>query len=147
MAGVGDLDDDCVNHRQVQGGHHPVVKETGVEHLAVVAHEVLFVQRPTQALDGAALELAFHVAGVDRLSGVLEGGATENLGLAGFRVDFHVHQGRRQGSADAPGVNVAPSHYRPAGLDESGRDLLEGQFQFRVGLVLQRAVDVLHVIR
>ena len=90
MVGVGDLNDHRVDHGQVQRRRHPVIQETAVQHDAFVVVYVLFIERPADALDYAALDLAFDVGGVDRFAGVLHGGIAQDLHLAGVRVDLHI---------------------------------------------------------
>ena len=106
MARVGYLDDHCVDHRQVQAGGHPVVQEAGVFHLPLVVKVVFFVQGPTDALDHAALHLAFHVAGVDGLAGVLDGGVVEDGHLARLGVRLHVDDVGAESAARALGVHT-----------------------------------------
>ena len=86
MSGVGHSHDYRVNHGQVEGGGHPVVQEGRVEHLAVVVEAVFLVERPANALHGAALNLALHLAGVDSLAAVLDGGEPEQFHFAGIGV-------------------------------------------------------------
>ena len=81
-----------VYHRNVEAGGHTVVEQGGVEHLAIVAHVVFFVERPADSLNSAALYLAFDVGGMDCGPDVLEGSEPENFHLAGFRIHFEVNQ-------------------------------------------------------
>ena len=61
VAWVRDFHYHGVYHRNVEAGGHTVVEQGGVEHLAVVAHVILFVERPADALDRSALYLALDV--------------------------------------------------------------------------------------
>ena len=57
---------------------------------AVLAVEVLLVQHPADALDGAALVLALDIGGVDRLAGVLHDDITQHLHGAGLGIDLDI---------------------------------------------------------
>ena len=146
MAGVGHFHDDGVNHRQVQGSRHPVVQEGRVEHLAVGIEAVFLVERPADALHGAALYLAFHIAGMNGLAAVLHGGKAQQVNLARFRVNFHVGDIDGESVAHAGRVGGGPPHDGAAGAVETPRQLLKGHPQGVVGLVRQGAVGpVLHI--
>ena len=147
MAGVGHLNDDRINHWQVQAGGHPVVEEAGVQHPALVVHEVFLVQRPADTLHHAALDLALDVAGVYGPPGVLQSGVAKNSHLARVGVYLHVHDVQPEGVAHAAGVDRCPAHDGAAGAVEPGRQGLEGDAQLRVLPVGQDALVVFHILR
>ncbi len=106
MAGVGHFHDYRVHHGQVQAGGHPVVQEAGVHHLAAVVEEVLFVERPADPLDRAALHLTFHIAGMDGFASILHRGVAQYIHLARLRVYFHVNDVGRIGVTYARWVHT-----------------------------------------
>ena len=61
MLRIGHLDDLGVDHRHVGRDRHAIVEEARILHPAVLAVEILLVERPADALHGAALELAFDL--------------------------------------------------------------------------------------
>jgi hypothetical protein len=99
MAWVGDFEDHRVDHRQIRADRDAVVEEAGVLQAAVLAVDILLVQRPADALDGAALELAFDVGGMHRLAGILDDRVAHDLRGAGFGIDLDIADMR--GEADA----------------------------------------------
>ena len=56
------------------------------------------------------LHLAFHVAGVDCLTRVLNSGVAQDVHFARLRVDFHIHNVQGEGIADTPRIDRGPSH-------------------------------------
>ena len=74
---VGHLYDIGLDHGYVQRRRHSIVEQRRVHHRALVVHEVLFVERPSDALDSAALNLPFDVCRVDRGPDVLRRGVTK----------------------------------------------------------------------
>ena len=66
MARVRHLDDHRVDHRQVGGDRHAIVEEARILQPAVLVVDVFLVERPADALRGAALDLALDIARVDR---------------------------------------------------------------------------------
>src|SRR5215510_7950194 len=101
MPRVWDLHDHRFDHGQVQARWHAIVKEAGVEHLALVIEDVLLVERPTDALDNPTLDLPFHVTRMDSFTSILESGITQDLGLAGLGVDFHIDDMDRKARSGA----------------------------------------------
>ena len=91
MTGIGHLNDNRVDHWQVQTGGHSVVQQAGINHAAVVAHVVLLIQGPANSLHRPTLHLPLHVARVYGLARILHHGEPQNVDLAGFRVYLHVH--------------------------------------------------------
>ena len=67
MAGVSDFDDYGVDHGDVERGGHSVVEEGEIVHATLGVHVVLLIEAPADALDAAALHLAFHVGRGERL--------------------------------------------------------------------------------
>src|SRR5215813_947141 len=86
VAGIGHLDQHRLDHRRVQGGGHAIVQEAGVGHGAIRGIDILLVQGPADTLDGGALDLPLHVARVDGLAGVYDGGVAQNGHLPRLRV-------------------------------------------------------------
>ena len=97
VSGVRDLDDDRIDHRQVERRGHAVVEQAGVLEVAGVVVVVLLVQRHADALGDAALHLAFDVGRVDRGTGVLDGGVAEDIDLARVGIDLDIDDVRRKG--------------------------------------------------
>src|SRR5690606_27673190 len=82
-------------------GRHAVIEEAGVHHAAVVVVVVLLVQRPADALDGAALDLPFDVRRVNRGADILHSRIAEDGDLAGVGVDFNIDDVRAVRAAGA----------------------------------------------
>src|SRR5918992_867018 len=143
---IGDLYDHRVNHGQVQGGGHPVIQEAGVEHLPLIAHEVLFIQGPSDALNYATLHLSFDIAGMDGFTRILDYGVAQDGHLAGLRVYLHIGDLGAECAARAPRVNADLAGYGAAGAVQLRRQLLEGHLQVRVRLVLENAVNQVDVL-
>ena len=83
MRRIGHLDQDGLDHRQVGGDRHAVVEEARILELALGVVDVLLVQRPADALHGAALELALDVGRMDRRADVLRRGVAADGDAAG----------------------------------------------------------------
>ena len=90
MARVRHLDQDRLDHGQVGRHWAAVVEEARVIHLAVLVVDVLLVQRPADALHGAALDLPLHVARVDGAADILHRGVAHDGDLAGLTVHLHI---------------------------------------------------------
>ena len=146
MARVGHLNYDRIDHRHIQAHGHPVVQKAGVQHLSLFVDEVFLVQRPADALGNRPLNLAFHIAGMDRFARVLEAGVPEDRDFAGFRVYLQVHDVDSYGGPRPSWIYTGPSHNGATGGILPGRQLLESKPQLRVRLVLQDAVLVFNVI-
>ena len=145
MPWIGHLHHHRVDHRQVQAGGHTVVQEAGVGHSTLVIEEVLFVQRPADALHRASLDLPLHVAGVHGFTGVLQRGVPQDVHLAGLGIYLHVHDMDGESSADALGVHIGlPDDGAAGGVQASGQ-LLEGEPKLRVRFMGYRAVGVVNV--
>ena len=116
MARVRHLDDHRVDHRQVGGHRHAVVEEARVLQLAVVAVDVLLVERPADALRHAALVLALDVARVDGAAGILDRRVAQDRDLAGLGVDLDVGDVGGEARRRAVRVDARVAGDRPAGL-------------------------------
>ena len=55
---------------------------------AVLAINIFLIQNPADALNRAALELAFDIVGLDGFAGVLNDRVTADVGFAGFLIDL-----------------------------------------------------------
>ena len=118
---AGYLDDDGIDHGKVEAGRHPVVEEGGVHHHAVVAHVILFVQRPSDALGAATLHLALDVARVNGFARVLNDGEPQDVDLAGVGIDLHVDDvsgERASAGSETARVERAAAHDGAAGIVE-----------------------------
>ena len=127
MPGVRHLDDDRVDHRQIERGGHAVIEQAGVQHGAVRAHVILLVERPADALHAAALHLPLDVAGMDGLAGVLHRGEAQDRDLAGFGIHLDVGDTAGEGAAHALRIHRAAAHHRTAGLTETRGQFAEGE--------------------
>ena len=96
MGRIGHLDDDRVDHRQVERRGHAVVEVAGVLHVSLAVEHVLFVQRPADPLHGPPLHLAFDVAGMNRLAGILNGRVAQDRHLARVGIDLDVDDVRAE---------------------------------------------------
>ena len=67
---IGDFQNLGIDERQVRANRNPIIQETGVLQSAVFAVDVLFVQRPANALRGTTLELTFHIIRMNGSTGV-----------------------------------------------------------------------------
>ena len=95
--------------------------------MAGVVDVVFLVEGPADALDGAALDLAFHIGRVDGLAGVLDGGVAHNVHFAGVLVNGHINNVDADAGAGAAGVDAAAPDNGAAGRHLAGRQLPEGQ--------------------
>ena len=113
-------------------------------HTAIVVEDVLFVQRPADALNRSTLDLPLHVAWVDGLTSVLESGETHHVHLAGLGVNLNVGDMDRECAPDTGGSDIAPPDHRAAGAGLAGGEFLERQPQLGVGSVGGYTVLVFH---
>ena len=74
MVRVGDLHHNGLDHGQIQRGGHTIVQQAGIDQMALVVVDILFIQGPTDSLNDTALDLALHIAGMDSLADILHGG-------------------------------------------------------------------------
>src|SRR5882724_6055130 len=145
MPWVWDLHDYRFDHGQVQARRHAIVKEAGVEHLALVIEDILFVERPADALDHPTLDLSFHVTRMDSFTSILESGVAQDLGLAGLGVDFHIDDMDRKARAWASWGHVSAADDGAAGGVQSARQLPERHPQLWIFTVCQGARGILDV--
>src|SRR5260370_21818029 len=108
MLRVGDLDHDGVEHGQVGGDGHAIVEEARVIELAVLVVDVLFAERPADALGDAALHLALDIVGMDRPADILERGIARDPDAAGIAVDLDVADMRAEAALGAGGAGRGP---------------------------------------
>ena len=146
MGGVGHFHDHRVDHGQVQTSGHAVIQEAGIGHLALIVEEVLLIQRPADPLDRSSLHLAFHVAGVDGLSSVLQRGVSEDFHFAGLGVYLHVYDVYREAGTSASGVYVGVADNGAPGAVQAAGKLLKGEFQLGVRLVSSHSTRVVNVV-
>ena len=104
MVRVGHFDDHGIDHRQIRGHGNAVVEEVRVLQPPVLVVDIFLVERPADTLRRGALVLAFDVARVDRLAGILGNGEAQDRHLAGLRVDLDVD--RLGGEAGARPLDV-----------------------------------------
>ena len=90
MIRVGNFNHHRVNCRQVRGNRYPIIKKTGIIQTTILVVDELFIQRPTNALCDATLDLAFHIGGMDRPADILTGGIAQYFYMPGFPIDFHI---------------------------------------------------------
>ena len=91
MSGVRHLHNHCVNHRQIRSQGNAIVKEARILQPPIVSIDIFFVQRPTDPLRCSALELPFHIGGMDRLSGILHHSVADDLCFSGFVINLCIH--------------------------------------------------------
>ena len=125
MSAVGHFDDHRVNHRHVQAGRHPVIKETGVKHQAIAADKILFVESPSDTLDSTALNLAFDIALVYCFACILKSGVPDDVHLTGLCIDLDVHDVKPKGIADPAWVSGSPADNRAFSTVESTCNFLQ----------------------
>ena len=117
---MGDLDHDCIDHWQVQGRWHTVVEQTGVEKVALVVVDVLFIDCPADALCDTSLHLSFDIGGMDCLANVLGNRVAQNRDLARIGIDFNVDALRGESWAEVLRMDRGTGHQGLFALDETG---------------------------
>ena len=90
MIWIRDFQNLGIDKRQVRANRNPIVQETGVLQSAIFAVDVLFIQRPANALRRSTLELTFHIVRMNGSTGVLDHGVAHNLGRPRHRINFYV---------------------------------------------------------
>src|SRR5882724_5263768 len=146
MGGIRYLDDHGIDHRHVQHGGHAVIQKARVYHVALLVEVILFVERPADALHRSTLDLAFDVAGMNRLASILNRSITQDRHLARVRVHFHIDDVRAHGRPGAAGINTSATRDGAAGGVLTRCDLLEGEATFRIGRVSHTTVFVYHLV-
>ena len=89
----------------------------------LVVH-VFLVQRPADALHGAALYLAFDKAGVNGGADILKRRVAQNLDLARVRIDLYIHDVHGEGRTGAAWFDRGAGHDRRARLVAAKRPSL-----------------------
>ena len=79
-----------INKRQVGAYRHAVIEETGVLQATIVSINVLFVERPADALGRTTLELTLHIIRMNGFTGILNNRVADHLCGACFRIHFNV---------------------------------------------------------
>src|SRR5712691_8352958 len=127
VGGIGHLDDHRIDHREVQTRGHAIVQEARIDHAAGLVVVILFIQSPADALHRPALHLILHIAGMNRLAGILDGGVAQDGDLACLRIHLHIHEVR--GDAWTGAARIDPSTAGDGATSGilAGRELLEGQ--------------------
>src|SRR5262245_32288313 len=125
MARIWHLDDHCINHRHVGCDWHTIIEEARVLQPSVLAIPVLLVERPSDALDGATLHLAFDVARMHCLTCVLHYRIAYYLDCTRVRIDFDVANVRAKAHTGPVGIVLEVPSDRSAGTGELTRNRLE----------------------
>src|SRR4029450_10053325 len=92
--------------------------------------------------------LPLDIAGVNRLSGVLDGCEPKYRHLAGLRIQFYIHDISRKRAPDSPRVDGRAAHKRTAGRAQLSRQLAKRELQLRLALGPKHTgfrLDRLHV--
>ena len=103
------------------------VEEAGVVQPAARVVDVLLVQRPADALRGAALVLAFDIGRIHRLAGILDDGVAQNFGRSGFGIDLDIANVRGEGHARAIGDDLVMAGDGATGIAGGGGDVFQRQ--------------------
>ena len=135
-----------LEHRQVQRSRHPVIQEAEVRHRAVVVHEVLFVERPADALSGATLHLVLNVSRVDRLASILEHAVAHHIGLARIGIDIEVANVQSERIPRGRQVRRRRCRNRTTSVAQPRSQVLETKVQFRIRLAAEDTVRELNVV-
>ena len=126
LPGLGHLDQDGLDHRQVGGDRHAIVEEAWILELALGVVDVLHVQRPADALHGAALELALDIGRMDRRADILRRGVAVDGDAAGVLVHLEVDAVHAQARPGARDVELGMAVDRPAGPPRLGGEIGKG---------------------
>ena len=114
--------------------------------MPVVAHVVLFVERPAYTLSGSALNLSLNVAGMDGLAGVLKCCVSQNLDLAGFGIDFNVDNVGGECTSRTGWIHTRAAHYGAASIGQACGKFLERHPELGVRLVLEHTVNQINLV-
>src|SRR5262249_345622 len=117
-----------IDHRHVGRDRDSVVEEPRVLEPAIGAVDILFVERPTDALHGAALHLTFYIARMHRLARVLHDRIAQDLHRTCLGIDLDVAAVGTETHSGAVGVVLEVAGNRSAGARELRRDLLEREW-------------------
>ena len=146
VVGIGHLDDHRVNHREVKARRHAVIQEAGIDHVAILIEVILFIEGPTNALHHTALELTFHITGVNRLPGILDGCVAQDGDFPRLRVHLHVDDMGGNRWAGTSRIDPGAAGDRTAGGILTRRDLLKGQLFLGVFGMADGSVAILDLL-
>lgn len=62
MERIRDFDDHGFDHRHIEAGRHPIIEEAKIAQTAFAVVDILFVNRPSEALRGATLHLTLDIS-------------------------------------------------------------------------------------
>src|SRR4029434_3432862 len=99
----------------------------GIHHVPIIVEVILFIEGPADALDRTALDLAFHVTGMDRLPGILHGRVTQDGDFPGLRIHLHIDNMGGNRWTGTSRVDPSTARDRTASGILACRDLLEGE--------------------
>src|SRR5215510_1478805 len=108
MARIRHFHKDGVDHWQVKRCRHAIIEEAGIDHVAAVAVDKLFVQGPTNTLYHPTLDLAFDIAWVDGSPSVLHRGVAQDGDLTSIGIDLDIHNMRGEGATHTAWLRRGP---------------------------------------
>ena len=141
MVRVGHFDDDGFDVRQVGRHRDAVVQEAGVRKTAVIVVDVFLVEGPADTLGDTALHLAFDIARMDRLAGVLRHDEAQHRDLAGVGIDLDIAEGRGEARCLAAGGDRVRRADRPARGTRLGGEVFQRQW-FELADIAARRLGV-----
>src|SRR5262249_23503374 len=103
---IGHFHDHRIDHRQVGGDGNAVIEEAGVLQPAILAVDVFLVDRPADALGSTALILAFDLAWMDRLAGILHNCVARHHGAARLLIHLGIDDVGCEADARALGIDL-----------------------------------------
>ena len=77
---------DRIDHRQIAGDRHPIVKKAWVFNDTLIVVNIRFVQCPAHALRNATLNLTLNIGRMNRAADVLRGGVAQHGTATGLRI-------------------------------------------------------------
>ena len=134
MTRIRHFDQDCIDHRHVRGYRHAIVEEAGVLQASFLVVDVFLVQRPTDTLHRAALQLTFDIGRMNGGTDVLNRRIAQDFHKARFRIDFDVADMRAEARPRALCVDVGLAADRAAGLAGHARDVSDRERLVLIGL-------------
>ncbi len=147
MTRIRHLNQHCVDHGQIERRRHAVIQETRIDHITVVVVDELLVQGPTDTLNRTALDLAFHIARMNRRAHILSRRIAQDLHLARIRIDFHIHHMGGKRTAHAAWLHRRTPGQGTARAGQRSRDLFKGHVLLRILLIDERAARIVDIIR
>src|SRR5262245_7500206 len=90
MAGIWNLNNDGVDHGNIEAGRHSIIAEARIPHLVLGIEKIFFIERPANSLYRAALHLSFDIARMHSLACVLHSGVPEDGRLTRVGVDLDI---------------------------------------------------------